>query len=105
MKNNRAYTKSELRLATEITVNCLDGDPTYLKKQYAVNFKHSYHGFRRAVLDLAIPGLKIAIRVMGPPHGMSWNPGAKDDIQKDCLEDDGWDVIDVWHDERYDLWM
>jgi len=105
MKNNRAYTKSELRLATEITTECLDGDPSYLKHQYQVRFKHSEAGFRFAILDLAIPELKVAIRVMGAVHGMPFSMNAKDQIQLDLLEWDGWDVLDVWHSERPDLWI
>ena len=105
MQNNKAYTKSELRLATEIVTECLDGDPSYLKHQYQIKLTYQSHGFRRAVLDLAIPELQIAIRVMGAVHGMPFAMNARDSIQADLLELSGWDVIDVWHSERPDLWI
>ena len=105
MKNNRAYTKSELRLATEIVIECLDGDTSYLKHQYQVIFKHQEAGFRKAILDLAIPQLHIAIRVMGAVHGMPFAMSVHDELQLNLLELSGWDVIDVWHTERPDLWI
>lgn len=105
MKSHRFKNQAEERLTAEIITECLDGDGGPLKTQYNVNFRHQEHGFRSARLDLAIPELKIAIRVMGGVHGMPWAPSAKDEIQKELLYISGWDVIDIWHTDRLDLWI
>lgn len=101
MNEKRGPVKSELKLYDELMFACCDVD-TYgaMVKQFTVNFDDTY-----CVLDIAIPALKIAIRVMGEVHGFSWAPCVADNVQKFELEALGWDVIDVWHDERPDLWL
>lgn len=96
---------AEYRLYDEIVKNCLDGDDSLLRTQYKVNFKHQEHGFRQARLDIALPELRIAIRVMGGVHGEPFAMNVHDEIQLELLEWMGWDVIDVWAIERPDLWL
>ena len=105
MSNSADGNKAEYRLYDEIVKNCLDGDDSPLRTQYKVNFKHSDHGVRQAKLDIAIPELHIAIRVMGGVHGEPFAMNVHDEIQLELLEWQGWDVIDVWTIDRPDLWI
>ena len=99
------HTKSEISLYKELRRNVFthiewEEVKQLMKTQYTV-----YHeGHKCAILDIAIPQLKIAIRVNGGVHGISWAPLWKDELQKARLEELGWDVIDIFEDERPDLW-
>jgi very-short-patch-repair endonuclease len=102
----KEYTASELKLYRELIVKCMDGIGEECKLQYQVDDLETIEGYPivRPILDIAVPELKIAVRVMGEVHGMPWAMNAHDEIQKEVLEANGWDVIDVWHSERADLW-
>jgi very-short-patch-repair endonuclease len=104
----KEYTKSEVTLYKEIIENCMEGDSQGITMQYQVNDLatpgKTVVPIMRPILDIAIPDLKIAIRVMGEVHGMPWAQTPHDEIQGIILEYNGWTVIDVWHSERADLW-
>jgi len=103
--NHRQTNKAEQRLYEEIIKHCIEGNPNPLKTQFRVNLTTPMYGKRSCILDIAIPQLMIAIRVMGGVHGEPWAINAKDETQGELLKRFGWDVIDVWHTERPDLWI
>lgn len=105
MRNKRSGNQAEDRLYDEIVEHCLEGDDSSLRTQYKVNFNHSVYGDRKAKLDIAIPELHIAIRVMGGVHGEPFAMNIHDTTQLELLEWRGWDVIDVWTIDRPDLWI
>ncbi len=112
-KGNTEYTKSETRLYDEILLNCFEGRWTkeeieeVIEQQYTPLYMQSIEGIRVTKppprIDIAIPELDIAIRVMGKIHESS-TARRKDWLQKTVLEGNEWDVIDVWQWEREDLW-
>lgn len=104
MKNHRHTNRAETRLLKEIIYNCVEGNANPIKTQHHVNLTTNDYGKRSCILDIAIPQMKIAIRVMGGIHGEPWAISPKDETQGELLEKIGWTVIDVWHTERPDLW-
>ena len=102
MRKNTKYTKSEIKLFKELLINCVDTacDGTEVVMQ------HEVRDGRRlvAILDIAVPELKIGYRVMGEVHGMPFAMNIRDTEQLKRLELLGWDIVDVWHTERPDLW-
>lgn len=59
---------------------------------------------KNAVLDLAIPSKKLAIRLNGGIHKSSKRQKDHDEDQKYALEESGWRVIDFFEDEFPLLW-
>jgi len=104
MKNSRQINRAELRVYKEILKNCIGGEPNPLKTQYHLNLTTNDCGKRSCILDIAIPEMRVAIRVMGAVHGEPWAINVKDETQRELLERFGWTVIDVWHTDRPDLW-
>ena len=99
------YTKSELRLYKELRETWFKDLPIEevidnLKTQYTVYMD----GKKLAILDICIPSAKIAVRVNGGVHGVSFAPTWRDELQKDRLEKLGYSVMDIYEDERPDLW-
>lgn len=109
----KEYTKSEKALHSEIIVNCFGTDipiteiVTILQTQYSVRNMHEVEGIRPTIpppkLDIAIPSMKIAIRVNGGIHE-GRRQRLKDEDQRVVLEGNGWTVIDVDYADREDLW-
>jgi very-short-patch-repair endonuclease len=97
----RAYTKSEKRLYAELLRECIDDiDAAHeIRTQYKIELEESY-----CVPDIAIPSLKIAIKVNGSVHGISGFPTWSDELQDYYIKKAGWDLITVYEDERPDLW-
>jgi len=101
MQFNTQYTKSECRLFDELVNHCVeDKNGEMFKMQYKIKMPENRH----AILDIAIPELKICYRVMGEVHGMPFAMKPTDEIHLAYLKQLGWDVVDVWHTERPDLW-
>ncbi len=97
MRKNTQYTKSECRFFEEVISNCVEGSiDNMVVMQHKVG--------KIAILDIAVPELMIGYRVMGEVHGMPFAVRARDDLQKYYLQGAGWDIIDIWHSERPDLW-
>ena len=86
MRNNRYSNKAEFRLFNEVANNCIEGNAKILKSQYKVNLTTNDYGRHSCILDIAIPQLMIAIRVMGGVHGEPWCMNPKDTLQKELLE-------------------
>jgi len=104
MRKNTKYTKSEMRLLAEILHYCVFDDDNVWPPE--VIMQHSiYNGkYLVAILDIAVPELKIGYRVMGEVHGMPFAMKPRDELQLYHLKHIGWDIVDVWHSERPDLW-
>lgn len=100
------YTKSECRLFEEIVNNCVEGKlDKAVMMQYPVRDDIVRDNtWLIAILDIAVPELKIGYRVMGEVHGMPFAMKPRDELQLHYLERAGWAIIDIWHSERPDLW-
>ena len=68
------------------------------------NLKIDGHPCAGAVLDIAILGYKVAIRMMGEIHQWSKKSRVKDQYQLYALEEAGWQVIDFIKDEFPAVW-
>lgn len=110
---NKEYTKSEKALYSEIVNECIDPAVNLIevadivKTQFVVRNLQPVEDIKPTnpppKLDIAIPQLKIAIRVNGLIH-RGRKQQLKDEDQKIVLEGNGWTVIDVNYDDREDLW-
>lgn len=111
--SNKEYTPSELKCHEEIVDNCFDESipiteiADILKTQFSVKNLKEIDCIRPTIpppkLDIAIPYLKIAIRVNGLIHEGK-KQSLKDKDQRVVLEGNGWTVIDVNQSDREDLW-
>ena len=109
----KEYTDSEIKCHKEIIDNCFGSDVplneivNLIKTQYLVRNMHEVDGIRPTIpppkLDIAIPSLKIAIRVNGGIHE-GRRQRLKDEDQLTVLECNGWTVINVDFKDREDLW-
>jgi hypothetical protein len=110
---NKEYTKSEVALHEELVKECFPSEmsiydiATILKTQFLVRNLKPVEDIKPTnpppKLDIAIPQMKIAIRVNGLIHRGA-KQQLKDEDQKIVLEGNGWTVIDVNYDDREDLW-
>lgn len=99
------HTKSEIALYKELRKTVFK-DLLWedVKKELKTQYTVYSNGHKCAILDIAVPGLKFCYRVNGGVHGVSWAPLWKDELQKLRLEELGWTVVDIYEDERPDLW-
>ena len=110
---NTECTPSELKLHQEIIDNCFSPDMSMIEiskilyTQFNVRNLIEVDCIRPTIppprLDIAIPELKIAIRVNGGIHEPH-RQRLKDEDQGVVLEGNGWTVIDVDYSDREDLW-
>lgn len=108
------YTDSEKKALEEIIENCFDESiplsevEELIKPQFKVNGLVAVDEINPTIppprLDIAIPTMKIGIRVNGLIHETRKNI-MKDEDQKVVLEGNGWTLIDIDWDDREDLWQ
>lgn len=76
-----------------------------IRLEYSVGgLKIDGHPCASAVLDIAVLGYKVAIRMMGEIHQWSKKSRVKDQYQMYALEEAGWTVIDFIKDEFPAVW-
>ncbi len=99
------YTKSELRLYKELRETWFEGvSIEEVLDNMKMQQKIYYEGKLLAIPDIIIPSAKIIVRVQGGVHGISIAPLWRDELQKSRLEELGYDVLDLYYDERPNLW-
>ena len=76
-----------------------------IRLEYSVGgLKIDGHPCAGAVLDIAVLGYKVAIRMMGEIHQWSKKSRVKDQYQMYALEEAGWTVLDFIKDEFPAVW-
>jgi len=100
-QQNTAYRREQVRCARILRDRL---GVALVKQEYVIkNLKIDGYSAPNAVLDIAIPSEKIAIRLMGEIHNKK-KRSIKDWYQKEALAQAKWAVYDFYKDDFPNLW-
>jgi very-short-patch-repair endonuclease len=101
-QGNTEYRREQVRCA-RILRDRLGNNA--VRQEYTLrNLKIDGERAPNAILDLAIPKEKMAIRMMGKIHDKSKKVNLKDWYQREALIQEGWVVYDFHEDDFPNLW-